>query len=173
MLCYERAGAGRVGSKKERMGDALALGDDEGRGKLRKATGRCKQSLIRRCPNGGTCYVEDIVTVRSVTQGTETSKYLEEEKIINDSASSGERTRKSPNQFDTSDWGCRTEIWCIPVSGTCLENAATEGDSPVHEVVYAPIRILSSAGPEKSCVNLPAPSGKAKYSRETDSEPVL
>ena len=32
--------------------------------------------------------------------------------------------------------------------------------------------ILSSAGPEKSCVNLPAPSGKAKYSLETDSEPV-
>ena len=25
----------------------------------------------------------------------------------------------------------------------------------------------------KSCVNLPGPSGKAKYSRETDSEPVL
>ena len=33
--------------------------------------------------------------------------------------------------------------------------------------------ILSSAGHEKSCVNLPGPSGKAKYSRETDSEPVL
>ena len=34
-------------------------------------------------------------------------------------------------------------------------------------------QILSSAGHEKSCVNLPGPSGKAKYSRETDSEPVL
>ena len=33
--------------------------------------------------------------------------------------------------------------------------------------------ILSSAGHEESCVNLPGPSGKAKYSRETDSEPVL
>ena len=32
--------------------------------------------------------------------------------------------------------------------------------------------ILSSAGPEKSCVNLPVPSGKAKYSSDTDSEPV-
>ena len=32
--------------------------------------------------------------------------------------------------------------------------------------------ILSSAGHEESCVNLPGPSGKAKYSRETDSEPV-
>ena len=33
--------------------------------------------------------------------------------------------------------------------------------------------ILSSAGPEKSCVNLPAPSGKAKYYQEADSAPVL
>ena len=36
------------------MGNALALRDDEGRGKLRKATGKCKQLLIRRCPNGET-----------------------------------------------------------------------------------------------------------------------
>ena len=32
--------------------------------------------------------------------------------------------------------------------------------------------ILSKAGPEKSCLNLPGPSGKAKYSWETDSELV-
>ena len=32
--------------------------------------------------------------------------------------------------------------------------------------------ILSSAGHVEPCVNLPGPSGKAKYSRETDSEPV-
>ena len=64
------------------MGDALALGDDEGRGKLRKAAGKCKQLLIRRCPNGGTCCVEDTAAVRPVTRGTETSKYPEEEKII-------------------------------------------------------------------------------------------
>jgi hypothetical protein len=32
------------------------------------------------------------------TRRTETSKYPEEEKIINDSDSSGERNRKSPNQ---------------------------------------------------------------------------
>ena len=33
-------------------------------------------------------------------------------------------------------------------------------------------RHLSSAGHEESCVNQPGPSGKAKYYRETDSEPV-
>ena len=32
--------------------------------------------------------------------------------------------------------------------------------------------ILSSAGHEKSCVKLAGPSAKAKYSPETDSEPV-
>ena len=39
--------------------------------------------------------------------------------------------------------------------------------------MYIPSSILSSAGHEKSCVNPPGPSGKAKYSWETDSEPVL
>jgi len=34
--------------------DALAPEADEGRGKLRKATGSCKQTLIRRYPNGAT-----------------------------------------------------------------------------------------------------------------------
>ena len=32
----------------------MALGADEGRDKLRKAAGRSKYPLIRRCPNGGT-----------------------------------------------------------------------------------------------------------------------
>ncbi len=41
------------------MGDALALRDDERRGKLRKATGSCKRALIRRCLNGETLLVED------------------------------------------------------------------------------------------------------------------
>ena len=36
-----------------------------------------------------------------------------------------------------------------------------------------PSCILSTAGPVKSCGKPPAPSGKAKYSWETDSEPVL
>ena len=36
------------------MGDALATRDDEGRGKLRKSTGRCKRPVIRTCPNGAT-----------------------------------------------------------------------------------------------------------------------
>ena len=42
------------GSLKGRMVDALALGEDEGRGKLRKAGRRCTQSVIPGCPNGAT-----------------------------------------------------------------------------------------------------------------------
>ena len=33
------------------MVDALALEADEGRGKLRNASGSCKQAIIRRSPN--------------------------------------------------------------------------------------------------------------------------
>ena len=66
------------------MVDALALEGDEGRGKLRKATGNCKQVLIRRYPNGATLHVEDMEfrLVGKQTRGTETSKYPEEEKTI-------------------------------------------------------------------------------------------
>ena len=50
-------------AEKGRMGDALAPGGDEGRGKLRKAAGRCKRPLIRRCPNGATHVIEDHMTI--------------------------------------------------------------------------------------------------------------
>ena len=43
----------------------------------------------------------------------------------------------------------------------------------VYPKIFVGLRgILSSAGHVKSCVNLRGPSRKAKYSRETDSEPV-
>ena len=69
---------------------------------------------------------------KTVTQGTETSKYLEEKKTISDSASSGERTRISPNFNDSSLEGCRTCIKAEDPSGSSLENYTVEGESPVH-----------------------------------------
>ena len=81
------------------MGDALALGGEEGRGKLRKAPGNCKQVLIRRCPNGATRLAEgQSPAMLEQTGGTETSQYPQEEKEIIDSLSSGDRTGKSPNR---------------------------------------------------------------------------
>ena len=52
---------------------------EEGRGKLRKATGNCKQVLIRGYPNGET-RPSWMVTRKGGTLGTETSKHPEEEK---------------------------------------------------------------------------------------------
>ena len=68
--------------------DALAPTGDEGRGKLRKASGSRKQALIRRCPNGET--QRDELALRpaeyiggcELTQGSEPSQYLEENKSI-------------------------------------------------------------------------------------------
>ena len=48
----------------------------------------------------------------------------------------------------------------------------TEGDSPVYEINLLSNSILSRTEHVKFCLNLPGPSGKAKYNRETDSEQV-
>ena len=44
-----------------------------------------------------------------------------------------------------------------------LESGTIEGDSPVQVKTVIDSGILSSAGHGKPCVNLPGPSGKAKY----------
>ena len=83
--------------------DALAPTGDEGRGKLRKASGSRKQALIRGCPNGEThtgktsIRPAEYIGGYELTQGSEPSQYLEENKSIRDSESSGERNRNSPN----------------------------------------------------------------------------
>lgn len=54
-----------------------------------------------------------------------------------------------------------------------LESRAIAGESPVQVIETSDSSILSRAGHEESCLNLPGPPGKAKYYQETDSEPVL
>ena len=44
---------------------------------------------------------------KKLTQGSETSQYLEERKSKRDSQSSGERNGKSPNHVVSTMWGCR------------------------------------------------------------------
>ena len=59
-------------SKKEHKENALALGADERRGKLRKASGRCKQPSIRRFLNGETYLSKPQVSMReSIAYGRE------------------------------------------------------------------------------------------------------
>ena len=73
-----------------------------------KLRGDANDRYIRRFPNGTTQYIEDVLSVRRPTQGTETSKYLQEKKINNDSLSSGERTGNSPNRGGVLPRGYRT-----------------------------------------------------------------
>ena len=64
----------------------MVHGAEEGRDKLRKATGRSKYPKIRRYPNEGTQRGEIHVIIYRIdryirgTRGTETSKYPEEKK---------------------------------------------------------------------------------------------
>ena len=54
-----------------------------------------------------------------------------------------------------------------------METSTAEGESPVRETDgVLRFRSLSSAEHEEFCVNRRGPSRKAKYYRETDSEPV-
>ncbi len=53
-----------------------------------------------------------------------------------------------------------------------MESDAKDGDSPVRDFLWKPSVILSNAEHEKFCAKQRGPSRKAKYSRETDSEPV-
>ena len=51
---YARSGRPKRSSEKEHKADALALGAEEGRDKLRKAAVRSKYPMTHRCPNAGT-----------------------------------------------------------------------------------------------------------------------
>ncbi len=64
------------------MKDALALGGEEGRDKLRKAAGRSKYPQIRGRPNGATRRGDPRhrAVCAGRTRGTETSQYPEEKK---------------------------------------------------------------------------------------------
>ena len=91
-----------------------------------------------------------------------------------DVQSSGDRNGQSPNP------GCYGTQGVVGViTGTCalnwknLESFSTEGDRPVQVRCACRDNHLSRAGHVESCLNLRGPSRKAKYSRKTDSEPVL
>ena len=53
-----------------------------------------------------------------------------------------------------------------------LESSSIEGERPVQVSSLCDSSILSRAGHEESCLNLPGPPGKAKYSQETDTETI-
>src|SRR5690242_11942935 len=105
------------------------------------------------------------------TQGTETSKYLEEKKtkVIPSVAASESGIAQTKG---LAPWGCRTSIWQKFVRRSDLERSGIEGKSPVAKNERMPRGILSTAGHVKPRRNPAGPSAKAKYSLVTDSEAV-
>ena len=89
------------------------------------------------------------------TQGTETSKYLQE------------RTSTETPQVVASERG--PGQWHQGIKRNALESAAVVGDSPVR---VEHTLSLSRAGHVKSCLNMGRPLSKPKYSCMTDSEQV-
>ena len=64
VVTFDMRGNERIWSSDEgSMEDASELSGEEGRGKLRKVTGRSKHPLIRESPNGVTRLGESPVTV--------------------------------------------------------------------------------------------------------------
>ena len=99
------------------------------------------------------------------TEGTETSQYLQEEKEIIDSLSSGDRTGKSLNRCCYGNIGVVGPFIGIELTNwNTLESVTADGDSPVQVSWLCQERHLSRAGHVKSCLNPRGPSRKAKYS---------
>ena len=99
------------------------------------------------------------------TEGTETSQYLQEEKEIIDSLSSGDRTGKSLNRCCYGNIGVVGPLIGIELTNwNNLESLTIDGDSPVQVSLFDRERHLSRAGHVKSCLNPRGPSRKAKYS---------
>ena len=108
------------------------------------------------------------------TRGTETSQYPEEEKtIVIAQVVASERARAQTDGVTALSGLKDRQQMATSSEPNCLERQAIAGESPVGEAEGNQRRHLSSAGHEKSCMNPRGPSRKAKYYRETDSEPVL
>ena len=137
--------AGRS-SEKERRADALALGADEGRDKLRKASGRSKYPAIRRFPNGETrlrkpqaLHAESIgmqgepgeLKHLSSRRKRKKISFLSRKKtsISIVAASETERAQTGVRALRGSDPQKRS----IECNGTVLGKPAGEGESPVGE----------------------------------------
>ena len=141
-------------------------------GGCEKLRGVANQTLIRRCPNGETRRGEQLRHLRPEfigpterTRGSETSQYPEEKKTTSDSRSSGERTgRNKPKPRSRKcPRGCGSAVGPPKASGS-----AWKGAPECVIAAYAKARggragYPSKAGHVQSCLNLPGPSGKAKY----------
>ena len=114
---------------------------------------------------------EHIVLERA-TQGTETSKYLEEKKEKSMTLVVASETVIAQTRLRSGVVGHLITEKKVVLQLNNLERLAGEGESPVSEIKQTLRCILSTAGHEKSCRKQRGPSRKAKYSLLTDSEQV-
>jgi hypothetical protein len=108
-----------------------------------------------------------------LTQGTETSKYLEERKSTETPSVAASEIGHSPNR--SSDRGCGSrERLQKSYQPKCLERHTTEGDSPVGDGNDSALRSAyqSSTVLVELRVKLGGPPSKAKYYSTTDSAQV-
>ena len=117
-----------------------------------KPRGAVYRRYIRGWPNGETHASNPCISVHEfIVPGRERRelKHLSTCRKRDHSASSGERTRISPNHWSLLQWGCRTQHMEVKnwiVSRMRQESATTEGDSPVDENHPASAGHLSTTG---------------------------
>ena len=114
----------------------------------------------------------EYIALERATQGTETSKYLEEKKEKSITLVVASETVIAQTSFRTGVVGHFIRSYKIALQLNNLERLTGEGESPVGEMKQSLRCILSTAGHEESCRNQRGPSRKAKYSLLTDSEQV-
>ena len=105
------------------------------------------------------------------TQGTETSKYLEEKKSIEIPRVAASEKGKAQTRVGRLNRGLWGRVGGESKhSGTVLERTTIEGESPVCEMrVGEPMRTPSRPGHVEPWLNPGGPSSKAKYESVTDS----
>ena len=114
----------------------------------------------------------EYIALERATQGTETSKYLEEKKEKSITLVVASETVTAQTSFRTGVVGHLIRSYKIALQLNNLERLAGESESLVSEMKQSLRCILSTAGHEESCRNQRGPSRKAKYSLLTDSEQV-
>ena len=114
----------------------------------------------------------EYIALERATQGTETSKYLEEKKEKSITLVVASETVEAQTCFSTGVVGHLIRSYKIALQLNNMERLTREGESPVSEMKQSLRCILSTAGHEESCRNQRGPSRKAKYSLLTDSEQV-
>ena len=150
----------------------MAIRGDEGRGWLRNAPGSCQPNVDPEMSEWGNpprriaaVLLAEFIGQEERTRGSETSQYPEEKKTTSDSRSSGERTGKNQPKPVSRKWhrGCGSAVGPWIASGSAWKGAPKSVTAAYAKATWGRAGYPSKTGHVQSCLNLPGPSGKAKY----------